>query len=396
MSTTSTGLEIWQAALWICGSSVLMACVGLIGGVTLCMSPPKLRALSKGLVAFAAGSMIGGAIFHLIPEAVELVDEKLVSPLIGVGFMFFYAMEILIHRGIEWYETRKAGKIQCRACELQTMRTGESESRHQDEHDQCPDCTPESPCDAASAANPLTLVEGPFHGHDEETCACAMHDGRVLEESKEPRPKSPLSPPSLNHLTEMTDDTTQPSPRPAEPSSKSTSPAPLAVAAEPAPPAGDSHHRHLSTSSAWLNIIGDCLHNCLDGLSVGSMFLVDWRTGLITWLVAVFHEVPQEFGDFGLLIHVGWSPKKALLWNFFAQCFFIVGGLLSLAISGAVDVNFFLCISAGNFLFMGASLLLPEIRETKTFKHDWVMWFIVLCGGALLYVARIAFAGYEP
>ena len=80
------------------------------------------------------------------------------------------------------------------------------------------------------------------------------------------------------------------------------------------------HHCHKSANSehrplGHLILVADGLHNLIGGLAVGGAFVVDIRVGIVTWLVAAAHEVPQEFGDFGILVHSGWSKKSAIVFG---------------------------------------------------------------------------------
>ena len=131
------------------------------------------------------------------------------------------------------------------------------------------------------------------------------------------------------------------------------------------------HHCHRSPQSAHrplghLILLADGLHNLIGGLAVGGAFVVDTRIGIVTWVVAAVHEVPQEFGDFGILIHSGWPRKSALAWNFASALTFLVGALVAYFISGEIDVGYLLPFAAGNFIYIAAADLLPEIaREAR-------------------------------
>ena len=91
------------------------------------------------------------------------------------------------------------------------------------------------------------------------------------------------------------------------------------------------HHCHRPVAAhrplGYLILVADALHNLIGGLAVGSAFVVDLRLGLVTWLVAAAHEVPQELGDFGILVHSGWKPRAALAYNLASALTFLVGGV---------------------------------------------------------------------
>ena len=95
------------------------------------------------------------------------------------------------------------------------------------------------------------------------------------------------------------------------------------------------HHCHRAEHEqhrplGYLILLADGLHNFIGGLAVGGAFIVDHRLGVITWLVAAAHEVPQELGDFGVLVHSGWRKAAALGWNFASALTFLLGALARL------------------------------------------------------------------
>lgn len=87
--------------------------------------------------------------------------------------------------------------------------------------------------------------------------------------------------------------------------------------------------------------------------------MIDVRLGIVTWLVAVAHEIPQELGDFGILVHSGWKPRSALAYNVASAVTFLVGALVVLPISGAFEVAYLVAFAAGNFLYIAAADLIP-------------------------------------
>src|SRR3989344_432520 len=98
------------------------------------------------------------------------------------------------------------------------------------------------------------------------------------------------------------------------------------------------HHSHGSHeeevhSVVYLTILGDALHNFLDGTAIAAAFLISIPVGIATAVAVIFHEIPQEIGQFAILVHGGWSRKKALLYNFFSALTAIAGALLVLFFS---------------------------------------------------------------
>lgn len=118
-----------------------------------------------------------------------------------------------------------------------------------------------------------------------------------------------------------------------------------------------------------LILIADGVHNLLGGLAVGGAFVVDPRLGIAAWVAAAAHEIPQELGDFGVLMHAGWSRSRALAFNFLSALTFLVGGLLAWALARRVDPTFLVPLAAGNFLYIAAADLIPEIKHEPSFRR---------------------------
>lgn len=240
---------------WITGTGLLMSLIALVGSATLLLSARTLERLLLPLVAFAAGSLIGGAFFHMIPTSLDVIDDSIdVALLIVAGFTAFFALEQLLH----WRHCHRAA-------------VGQAED-----------------------TQPLT----------------------------------------------------------------------------------------------YLILIGDGLHNFLGGLAIGAMFLIDVRLGLMSWLAAAAHEVPQELGDFAVLLHGGWKPKRALLFNVLSGLTFLAGGLTSYAAAQTVDVSWLIPFAAGNFLYIGASDLVPEVNRQRSGAESFLCLVAFLIGLLVLYVAR--------
>ncbi|MBI4302966.1 MAG: ZIP family metal transporter [Chloroflexi bacterium] len=141
-------------------------------------------------------------------------------------------------------------------------------------------------------------------------------------------------------------------------------------------------HCHITTSElhvhpvGTLNLIGESVHNFIDGVLIGATYLVSIPLGLATTLAVILHEIPQEIGDFGILVHAGYPVRKALLYNFAAALTAVLGTLLALAIGPHVQA-FSLAmipITAGGFIYIAGSDLVPEVQETcgsagLTFSH---------------------------
>jgi zinc and cadmium transporter len=242
--------------LWIIGSSILMCILALIGVITVSWSESTLKKLLLPLVALSAGSLVGGAFFHMIPESIEKTGASLsVYIYVVAGFTFFLFLEQMLH----WH-----------------------------------------------------------HCHRDDT------------QCKKPQ--------------------------------------------------------------TYLILIGDGIHNFIGGIAVAGTFLIDIRLGISTWLAAAAHEVPQEIGDFGVLVHGGWSRKKALLLNFLSASTFLLGGLLAYTLSFSSWIYYLIPFAAGNFIYIGASDLIPEVNKHRNLSNS-ILHFICFCTGvSLLLGLRIFFS----
>lgn len=140
---------------------------------------------------------------------------------------------------------------------------------------------------------------------------------------------------------------------------------------------------------SYLILIGDGLHNLIGGLSISALFLIDFKLGLIAWLGAVFHEIPQELGDFAALVHSGWEKKKAVTYNLLSSFTFLIGGLITYFVSDKIDISFLIPFAAGNFLYIGATDLIPEVNKHTTLKNNIVHFLSFLMGIALLFVLSL-------
>lgn len=215
---------------WIVLSGVAMSSLALVGAVTIALPERTLERLLLPLVGLAAGSLLGGACFHMLPESVDVLGNSLgVFVAFVIGFATFFLLEQYLH----WHH-----------------------------------------------------------------CHRARHD----------------------------------------------------------------EHRPLGT----LILLADGLHNLIGGLAVGGAFVVDIRVGVVTWIVAALHEVPQELGDFGVLVHSGWHRRSALVWNVVSASTFLVGSLVAYGLAEHVTVAYLLPFAAGNFVYIAAADLLPEITRTTT------------------------------
>lgn len=143
----------------------------------------------------------------------------------------------------------------------------------------------------------------------------------------------------------------------------------------------------------YLNLVGDGIHNFTDGLIIAASFMTDIKLGIVTTLAVIFHEVPQEIGDFGILVYGGFSKRKALVFNFICGLFAIIGALLGYALGNIIqEVSAFLIsFTAGGFIYIAASDLIPELHKQKSHLRANMAFVAFMLG--LAFMALLKFIG---
>ncbi len=142
---------------------------------------------------------------------------------------------------------------------------------------------------------------------------------------------------------------------------------------------GHDHHDR----AVPLVILGDTIHNFIDGVAIAASYLINPGLGLVTAISTFLHEVPHEIGDFGILLKAGFSRKKVLLVNLISALMTVVGALVVYFLArGEVFSGYLLAVSAGMFLYLGASDFLPHAGEGIDKKRS--IW-VLLLGVALMY-----------
>lgn len=144
----------------------------------------------------------------------------------------------------------------------------------------------------------------------------------------------------------------------------------------------DSSHSH---SLATMNLIGDAAHNILDGIIIASSFILSFPAGVATTIAVALHEIPQEIGDFGVLIHSGYSRKKALLLNFLISLTSFIGAFVVYYFGDALSMvlPYAIGFSAGGFLYIASADLIPEMHKSKK-KSKYVSQIFVFIVGILI------------
>lgn len=150
-------------------------------------------------------------------------------------------------------------------------------------------------------------------------------------------------------------------------------------------------HRHDDADSptfGTMNLIGDAIHNLLDGLILAGAFIADIRLGWVTALAMALHEIPQEVGDFGVLVKSGYSKKKALQANFLTALTAVVGVVVGFVLVESVDsvMPYLLAVASGGFIYIAASDLIPEIREENDLDRSLTSFATFLLGICLMFL----------
>ena len=230
--------------------------LGFVGVLTLKLRRKTFNTLVYILVSFAAGSLIGGAFFHLIPEAVERINPLWASVILILGFLTFLLLE-------QWLHWHKCGK---------------------------------------------------------ETC-----------------PKK---------------------------------------------------HAH---SYTYLMVIGDFIHNIIDGLILIGSFLANATIGVVTAIMILVHELPEELGIFAVLVHGGVEEKKSIYYSVVAQSSVLIGIILGYFFlkNSQVFVSYLLPFAAGGFIYIGASDLIPEVNRETPNRFRSTAWIII--GLAFMLAVKLFF-----
>ncbi len=135
-----------------------------------------------------------------------------------------------------------------------------------------------------------------------------------------------------------------------------------------------------------VNLIGDGVHNLIDGMLIAASYSVSLSLGITTTLAVVLHEIPHEIGNFGVLVHGGLSVKKALLYNFVTALTAILGAIVALAL-GPVIKGFTLTllpITAGGFIYIAGSDLIPELKHDMEISHSIYQFGSLILGIAVM------------
>ena len=156
----------------------------------------------------------------------------------------------------------------------------------------------------------------------------------------------------------------------------------------------DHHHGHDAEEagqSGWMILIGDGLHNFVDGVLIAAAFMVDFEVGMFTAIAIVAHEIPQEIGDFIVLINAGFSRMRALLYNMVSGALSVLGGVLGYYFLEKANtaMPYLLVIASSGFIYIAVSDLIPQMHRRSHWRESLRQIALIGCGvGLVLLLSR--------
>jgi zinc and cadmium transporter len=159
------------------------------------------------------------------------------------------------------------------------------------------------------------------------------------------------------------------------------------------------HHDHVHSHQSNDNsrrvagmfiILGDSIHNFVDGVLIGAAFLTDPQLGMVTSLAVAAHEIPQEVGDFAILLHSGYTRGKALFYNVLASLTTVIGGVLAYFSLGDLHdiLPYFLTLAASSFIYIAVADLIPSLHQKTDSKTSLQQIGFILAGVVLILVMQ--------
>jgi zinc and cadmium transporter len=151
----------------------------------------------------------------------------------------------------------------------------------------------------------------------------------------------------------------------------------------------DHHHGHDAEEagqSGWMILIGDGLHNFVDGVLIAAAFMVDFEVGMFTAIAIVAHEIPQEIGDFIVLINAGFSRARALLYNVVSGALSVLGGVLGYYFLEKANtaMPYLLVIASSGFIYIAVSDLIPQMHRRSHWRESLRQIALIGCGVGLV------------
>ena len=150
------------------------------------------------------------------------------------------------------------------------------------------------------------------------------------------------------------------------------------------------HHEHREHASAFLVLVGDSIHNALDGVLIAAAFLTDVKLGIVTSIAVMTHEIPQEIGDFAVLLHSGMSRTRALALNLFTSLSSVAGGVVAyFALGSAINLlPYALAVAAACFLYVAVADLIPGLHRRVSPSESVAQVVLISLGLIVIAVAE--------
>ncbi len=147
---------------------------------------------------------------------------------------------------------------------------------------------------------------------------------------------------------------------------------------------------HGAAPFSYLILLSDGVHNFIDGLIIAASFTAGYPIGIVTTLAVALHEVPQELGDFGVLVYGGFSRTRALAFNYISAITAILGGVIGYFASSVMGASMFYLLSfaAGSFIYIAAADLIPEIKHRTDLRWSIIHFLVFLAGIGIMWVFK--------
>jgi zinc and cadmium transporter len=141
----------------------------------------------------------------------------------------------------------------------------------------------------------------------------------------------------------------------------------------------------------YLNLIGDGIHNWIDGMVIAATFITSIELGVVTTIAVVAHEIPQEIGDFGILVYGGFKKTKALFYNFISALTAVLGAIFTYYLIQYTEylAVLLLPLAAGGFIYIAATDLLPELHKREKMRESVIQFIFLLLGILLIWSVAI-------
>jgi zinc and cadmium transporter len=151
---------------------------------------------------------------------------------------------------------------------------------------------------------------------------------------------------------------------------------------------GDGHGHHhghdaeVAGRSGWMILVGDGLHNFVDGILIAAAFMADYQLGIFTAIAIIAHEIPQEIGDFIVLLNAGFTRTRALIYNFICGLSAVVGGVLAYFFLERANaaMPYLLVIASSSFIYIAVSDLIPQMHRRPHWAESLRQTILIACG----------------